>query len=465
MAQPDLDLRVGRVAAPLREQVLDVLRQAILDFRLKPGQRLIERELIEQIGVSRTTIREVLRELAAEGLVTTIPQKGAIVVVPTAEEAAEVYEVRAALEALAARRFVARASDKEVEALRAAFAEVEAVTHDGGDIHAMLRRQGPLLRRPAAGRRQRLDPLDPRGAPGARARAARQFAAGAGPPGARGGGDPRDRRGDRGARRGRRGAGRGRPRRARRRGRAGRPGVTPREILAVRYGTLRRDQGRAVPPVRFRPSRRSLDYFFWVLRYDDATVLVDTGFDPAVAARRGRDCLCPPVEALRRLGIESVQRVVVTHFHYDHVGNLAAFPAPSCSCPQRELEFWTSPAGRDPRFAGHVEAAEVEWIAASGARTYAGGDEVAPGVTALALPGHTPGQMGLVADGVVLASDAVHFYEELEQRRPFWVFTDLPAMRASYEVLAEADGVLVPGHDPLVMERFPAVGDLAVRIR
>jgi DNA-binding GntR family transcriptional regulator len=138
MPQADSSMRVGRVAAPLREQVLEVLRQAILDFRFQPGQRLIERELIEQIGVSRTTIREVLRELAAEGLVTTIPQKGAIVVVPTAEEAAEVYEVRAALEALAARRFVARASDADVAALRAAFAEVEAVTHDGGDIRAML---------------------------------------------------------------------------------------------------------------------------------------------------------------------------------------------------------------------------------------------------------------------------------------------------------------------------------------
>jgi DNA-binding GntR family transcriptional regulator len=139
MAPPDSSMRVGRVAAPLREQVLEVLRQAILDFRYKPGQRLIERELIEQIGVSRTTIREVLRELAAEGLVTTIPQKGAVVVVPTAEEAAEVYEVRGALEALAARRFVVHASDADVAALRAAFAEVEGVTHDGGDIRAMLR--------------------------------------------------------------------------------------------------------------------------------------------------------------------------------------------------------------------------------------------------------------------------------------------------------------------------------------
>src|ERR671930_1642149 len=97
----DLSMRVGRVAAPLREQVLDVLRQAILDFRFKPGQRLIERELIEQIGVSLTTVREVLRQLAAEGLVTTIPQKGAIVASPSRADAEDLYEVRAALEALA----------------------------------------------------------------------------------------------------------------------------------------------------------------------------------------------------------------------------------------------------------------------------------------------------------------------------------------------------------------------------
>jgi DNA-binding GntR family transcriptional regulator len=146
IADPEFSMRVGRVAAPLREQVLDVLRQAILDFRLKPGQRLIERELIEQIGVSRTTIREVLRELAAEGLVTTIPQKGAIVVVPTAEEAADLYEVRAALEALAARRFVAHADARQVAALRTAFSEFEQVAHDAGDIRAMLQAKDRFYR-------------------------------------------------------------------------------------------------------------------------------------------------------------------------------------------------------------------------------------------------------------------------------------------------------------------------------
>lgn len=135
----DLSMRVGRVAAPLREQVLDVLRQAILDFRLKPGQRLIERELIEQTGVSRTTIREVLRQLAAEGLVTTIPQKGAIVVVPSAQEAADLYEVRAALEALACRRFVRHATDVQVKQLRKSFREIERLAkRRDSDIQEML---------------------------------------------------------------------------------------------------------------------------------------------------------------------------------------------------------------------------------------------------------------------------------------------------------------------------------------
>ena len=134
----DPSLAVVRVAAPLREQVLDVLRQAIVEQRLEPGHRLIERELVEQIGVSRTTIREVLRQLDAEGLVTTIPQKGAVVALPSAEEAADLYEVRAALEALAARRFVEHASESQVEALRSALQEIEQVSR-GGDVGAMVR--------------------------------------------------------------------------------------------------------------------------------------------------------------------------------------------------------------------------------------------------------------------------------------------------------------------------------------
>jgi DNA-binding GntR family transcriptional regulator len=122
---------VGRVGAPLRERVLEVVRQAILDFKLRPGQRLIERELIEQLGVSRTTVRDVLARLAAEGLVTMIPQKGAIVSVLTPEEAADIYQMRALLEGLAVRRFIERAGEADTAELRAIVDELNRAAEGG----------------------------------------------------------------------------------------------------------------------------------------------------------------------------------------------------------------------------------------------------------------------------------------------------------------------------------------------
>ncbi|MFT4468882.1 GntR family transcriptional regulator [Arthrobacter sulfonylureivorans] len=129
---------VGRIAAPLREQVIHALRAAILDFRLKPGQRLVERELIEQLGVSRTTVREALRELTSEGLVTVVPQKGAIVSAPSLEEARDLYEARAALEAVVVRRFAERASKSQIMKLAAAAESFAEVAEAGGDAASVL---------------------------------------------------------------------------------------------------------------------------------------------------------------------------------------------------------------------------------------------------------------------------------------------------------------------------------------
>ncbi|HEX4252006.1 MAG TPA: GntR family transcriptional regulator [Pseudonocardia sp.] len=132
-------IRIGRVVAPLREQVLEGLRNAILDFELQPGQRLVERELMEQIGVSRATIREVLRELTVEGLVVTVPQKGAVVYSPSVTEARDLYAVRGALEALTVRRFIERADAGQHDRLRATVATLEADVAAGADMHRLLR--------------------------------------------------------------------------------------------------------------------------------------------------------------------------------------------------------------------------------------------------------------------------------------------------------------------------------------
>src|SRR5512132_479299 len=147
-----------------------------------------------------------------------------------------------------------------------------------------------------------------------------------------------------------------------------------------------------------------MDYFFWVLRNGAATIVVDTGFHPESGARRGRTCLCPPVEALRRIGVDpgTVGTVVLTHLHYDHTGNVAAFPQAELVVQRSELDFWSG-----------SEAGEAQ---------------VAPRVAAICVGGHSPGQTVLtVAAGsgpVVLASDAVHYYEELELRRPFEILVD-----------------------------------------
>jgi DNA-binding GntR family transcriptional regulator len=118
----DSPVFVGQPKASLiRQQVTDGIREAIVEMRLLPGDRLIERELVAWSGVSRATIRESIRELAAENLVEIIPQRGAVVASPTLQQAIEIYEIRAVLEGLAGRQCAANATAAQIKALRKAF--------------------------------------------------------------------------------------------------------------------------------------------------------------------------------------------------------------------------------------------------------------------------------------------------------------------------------------------------------
>jgi len=129
---------MDRVAAPLRERVTEVLRHAILDSELKPGQRLVERELIDQLQVSRATIRESLRELSSEGLVTVIPQRGAVVTTMTPSDAVDLYDVRIAIECLLVDRFIDRATEDQIDGLGAAVAKLREVTAAERPIREVL---------------------------------------------------------------------------------------------------------------------------------------------------------------------------------------------------------------------------------------------------------------------------------------------------------------------------------------
>jgi DNA-binding GntR family transcriptional regulator len=128
-------LWVERQVEPLREKTVKALREAILSDHLKPGQRLVERDLCQQTGVSRSSIREALRYLESEGLVESRGPKGMFVSVLTLQQAMEVYEVRAALEAEAARHFADRASDADIAKLCEAYARVAQAAYTDPDAY------------------------------------------------------------------------------------------------------------------------------------------------------------------------------------------------------------------------------------------------------------------------------------------------------------------------------------------
>ncbi len=133
----DLSMRVTNVAAPVRRQVAKVLRGAITSGRFAPGQHLVEKDLCELLGVSRPSVREALRELEGEGLIEITPNKGTSVKRLTAADAASVYQVRAALEALAARLFVECATDAHVVQLSVAV-ETLARAYETLDVEQIL---------------------------------------------------------------------------------------------------------------------------------------------------------------------------------------------------------------------------------------------------------------------------------------------------------------------------------------
>lgn len=125
------------VPKPVREQAEEALRHAIVSGRYPPGTHLSDRAICEELGVSRSIIREAIRLLAAEGLVMSIPHRGTFVAFMSSAEAVQIYEVRSALEALAGKAFATRASDQERRELRAV---VEQIAQDG-----MAEERGTLL--------------------------------------------------------------------------------------------------------------------------------------------------------------------------------------------------------------------------------------------------------------------------------------------------------------------------------
>jgi glyoxylase-like metal-dependent hydrolase (beta-lactamase superfamily II) len=216
-----------------------------------------------------------------------------------------------------------------------------------------------------------------------------------------------------------------------------------------------------------------MSYYFWVAKPVGATpgppIVFDTGFDKALGERMGRRALCSPGQALAALDVDplDVKLLVISHLHYDHIGNIDLFPNARIAVSRQDFQFWAhDPLAAHDQFAPHTDPDGVEQMRGADMdgrlNLIVGEAAIAPGIVAREIGGHSPGQLIFEISGengpIALLTDAVHYYEEMATNRPFGVFVDLIAMYRGYDTvraLVAQGATVVPGHDPAVMERFP----------
>lgn len=219
-------------------------------------------------------------------------------------------------------------------------------------------------------------------------------------------------------------------------------------------------------------SQHDMDYFVWVLKSGDKTIVVDTGYDAHEAQRRDRPILRDPAKSLGVLDInpETIDTVIITHLHYDHAGGLDRYPNAKFHLQKTEMEYATGPCMcsgvlQMPFTADHV--CEMVQKVYSGRVVFHDGDGfVDEGISVHCVGGHSRGLQVVrvkTAEGYMcLASDASHYYENFLLQKPFPIVVDLENMVSGFntiQTLASKKELVIPGHDPEVTRAFPLIGN------
>lgn len=241
------------------------------------------------------------------------------------------------------------------------------------------------------------------------------------------------------------------------------------EIYAVRYAHHHRQSSENYVGGDPHDVPQPLDYFVWAIVGPGGPIIVDTGFDQAMAAKRQRKLTKPIGEGLTAIGIDpdKVETVIVSHLHYDHTGNYDLFPRARYHLQDCEMAYAT---GRCMCHAHQRLPFEVDDVVAMVRKVFDGrvtfhdgDDQIAHGVTVHKIGGHSKGlqcvRVSTRRGPVVLASDTTHLYAHFEQGRVFPITYNIGDVLEGYATLkklAHSGNHIVPGHDPLVLERYPA---------
>lgn len=210
-----------------------------------------------------------------------------------------------------------------------------------------------------------------------------------------------------------------------------------------------------------------LDFYIWVIKHQDQVWLVDLGFGEEESIRRNRKLIYNIKDALKLVDVNplNVQDVIITHMHFDHVGNLECFPNAKFYLQDAEMSFAT---GRYMCHACISHSFNVKDVVKMVENVYQnrvvfidGSKEIAPGISVHKVGGHTGGlqvvRVHTERGWVVLASDASHFYRNKLEKNPYPIVFNIGEMMEGFNLLdelASSSDHIIPGHDPDVLKLY-----------
>lgn len=215
-------------------------------------------------------------------------------------------------------------------------------------------------------------------------------------------------------------------------------------------------------------------YYMWCIKGHDDPILVDTGMTDDDVKKRSLTSVKAPQDLLAVIGVNvaDVKTIIATHLHSDHFSAHSLYPNATFYLQKKELEFFaTADAKNAAIFRPLTDIAEVVRLRHAGrVRLLDGDEEIAPGLNVFLVGGHTPGTQVVTVDTsrgrVVLCGDAVALYRNLEDNvhGPDLDVVQTYVAYGKIRSLAVSPHLIIPDHEPLVMERFPTVAEAIIKI-